>query len=447
MGKKAGKKRGRAVTGETEAWSATDHIIRKAKQQRKNATDKQEERERRSALLTRDSKEKHEEGKLRLHIKRVQRQIEKLRGRLEAWDDVEEKRLEKERHEKERRRREEEENPTKKKYVRPGPETWKLTGAARPAWQVYDFDTRYEDPYMKAHEEAKKKVQRSRNIFVLCKGRFGEEGTKEIPQPYCREFLSLLMQFGNLSMQANQLKSARKAFLECMELDSQDDPITPARNQLMRMYMEANRPDSARRLWERLPTTDPSVWIRYSAALIEFVSWKILKEDGSTQESAELRLAHAIRTNVFCAYYLAFFDTFQNIMEYTDDVEDTHGESSLEEAIEYCNSEQMGAWQGTEGACEWVKSIILNVLQGRSIANGVVSLADINSWRDKIDQIKETYAELATNEGDSTNVEEESNDGSDQDDDDQTVVDVNMFAGMFETAMAMLQDAGELNGN
>ena len=192
MGKNGGKKRGRAAAGDTEAWSASDHVIRKAKQQRKMASsagsNKQEERDRRSALLTRDSKEKHEEGKLRLHIKLVQRKIEKLRGRLEAWDDVEEKRLERERQEEEKRRREEEENPQqKKKKGRKGPETWKLKGAARPAWQVYDFDTRYEDPYIKAHEEAKKKVQRSRNIFLICKGRLGEEwaSSSDVPQTPC----------------------------------------------------------------------------------------------------------------------------------------------------------------------------------------------------------------------------------------------------------------------
>jgi hypothetical protein len=82
MGKIEGSKRSRG-SGDKVVWSASDHTIRKAKQQRKG-DEKQEERERRSALLTRDSKEKREAGKLRLHIKRAQRQIEKMRERLEA---------------------------------------------------------------------------------------------------------------------------------------------------------------------------------------------------------------------------------------------------------------------------------------------------------------------------------------------------------------------------
>ena len=113
MGKKVSGKRNR-TGGDTEAWSASDHLIRKAKQELKQ-NQKQEERARRSALLTRDSKEKREEGKLRLHIKRVQRQLDKLRERLESWDDVEEKRLLEQLKNEEERKRQEALEPKKKK--------------------------------------------------------------------------------------------------------------------------------------------------------------------------------------------------------------------------------------------------------------------------------------------------------------------------------------------
>jgi len=456
MGKKIGKRSRGSSSGtsgggaETDAcWSSTDHAIRKAKQRQKLSVEKLEARERRSALLTRDSKEKHEEGKLRLYIKRVQRQIDKLRERLEAWDDVEEKRLAKERLQEEERKRKEEEEGPKKKKGRLGPETWKLKGAARPAWMVYEFDTRYVDPHMKAHEEARMKVARSRNILELCKGKFGNENDKDVPQPQCREYLSLLMQLGNLCMQSKQLKTARKAFLECLELDSIDHPVTPARCQLMRLYMEANRPDSARRLWERLSPNDPSVWIRFSAALVEYVSWKILEEEGSTQESAELLLAKAIKNNVFCAYYLAFFDVFDEVMDYAEEVEDAHESSPLEEAIEYCNSEQLGAWKGTDGALDWVKTNVLRVLSGESIGESVDKLyiSDMD-WRAQLSKIREklavadNYHEPPEPEGDGDAGADDS-DRSDVDDDD-SVVDLAMFATMFETAMEMLEVSGKL---
>ncbi|CAJ1966909.1 unnamed protein product [Cylindrotheca closterium] len=453
MPKNKGSKRARSGgkgsgEGSTSAWTASDHIVRKAKQQRK-ADDKQELRAQRSALLTRDSKEKREAGKLRLHMKRVQRQIDTLRSRLESWDDEDERKLAVQNKKEEEARKKELENPTKKKKGRKGPETWKLKGAARPASEIYDFDTRYVDPYLKAHEDAKKKAQRSRNVFALCKGRFGEEQSKDVPQPFCRDFLSLLMQMGNLAQQANQLKTARKSFLECLDLDS-TPPITNARCQLMRLYMDANRPDSARRLWEKLGPEDPSVWIRYSAALIEYVSWKLLEEEGSTQQTAEALLARAIQTNLYCAYYLAFSDTFIDAIDYGDEIEDANEDSPLEEAIEYCNSEQMGAWQGTEGACQWIRSVIMKGLKDATcVADGALKKEDLE-WRQKLSEMRQRYEESRAaedgenGENESNMEEEESGNQSDEEmDDDELVVDLGMFIGMFETAMEMVEDSDE----
>jgi hypothetical protein len=418
--------------------------------------EKLEERERRSALLTRDSKEKRDGGKLRLHIRLVQRRLEKLKDRLEVWDEAEERRLaDLDRMEEERKQREELDGgpPTKKKRGRLGPETWKLKGAARPAWQVYDFDTRYVDPNVKAHEAAKEKMARCRNVLILCKGRFGSEDDSSVPQPQCREYLSLLMQLGNLSMQAKQLKAARKAFLDCMELDSAERPITPARCQLMRLCMEANKPESARRLWERLPPNDPAVWIRYSAALVEFVSWRILQEEGSTRESAEGLLASAIRTNIFCAFYLAFCETFDGVMDYTDEIEDADDDSPLEQAIEYCNSEQMGSWKGTDGALEWVKSALLRVINGGSL-DGTKLTSDELDWRRPLAAIRQAHSRAtqgddphfssAEAEVDNCNDATIKNVEDDDEDEVDSVVDVAMFAGMFETAMEMLEASGSL---
>ena len=429
-------------------WSSDHHAIRKAKQRHKGASlEKQEERERRSALLTRDSKQKREEGKNRLHIKRTQRQLEKLRERLEKWDDLEEELLVKRKEEEELRIRKEQEGLEPKKKKKKGPESWKLKGAARPAHMVYDFDTRYVCPHIKAHEDAKIKATRSRNVLILCKDKFGIESDKNVPQPHCREYLSLLMQLGNLSMNSKQMKSARKCFLECMELDSTENPITSARCQLMRLYMEANRPESARRLWENLPSTDPAVWIRYSAVLIEFVSFKILEEEGSSEQKIEDRMVEAINSNIFCAYYLAFFDNFSEVMDYVEEIEDANETSPLEEAIEYCNSEQLGAWKGTDGAMEWVRNFMVRILNKKStFSEHNLSVSDLD-WRKALLKTRETHAanaELEEQSDDDDNNEEDAEDESN--DDDESVVDVDMYATMFETAMEMLEASGALKG-
>mmetsp|Transcript_37957 Transcript_37957/g.79327 ORF Transcript_37957/g.79327 Transcript_37957/m.79327 type:complete len:444 (-) Transcript_37957:30-1361(-) len=440
MGKKNSKGSGGKKGGDSDAcWSSNHHAIRKAKKQRKRVSEKLEERERRSAILTRDSKQKREEGKNRLHIKRTQRQIEKLRERLENWNDVEEKLLVKKRIEDQRMKDEKEgQEPRKKK--RKGPESWKLKGAARPAHMVYDFDTRYVDPYIKAHAEAKEKVERSRNVLILCKGKFGLENDRNVPQPQCRDYLSLLMQLGNLCMYSQQMKTARKCFLECMELDSSETPITPARCQLMRLYMQANRPDSARRLWEKLPPKDPAVWIRYSAVLIEFVSFKILEEEGSSEKKCEDRMVEAIHSNIFCAYYLAFFDRFNEVMDYTEDIEDSTEDSLLEQAIEYCNSEQVGAWKGTDGAMDWVRNFIVRILNNESASREQELSASDLDWRKALLKARKIDS---TNANDSENDDNNNNEES-PDSDDESVVDFEMYATMFETAMEMLEDSGDL---
>lgn len=392
-----------------ETWTGLEHAIRSASKLKKSSS----YQERRKAALSRDSRESQ---KLQLHIVKTQREIGTLRAKLKAWDDVEEA---------ERIRKEKETQPPKKKGKQ-GPETWKLRGAARPAWEVYDFDTRYEDKHAMAHDEACEKAKRSRNILVLYKGRMGQQVGP--PQPASRNFLALLMQLGHLCLQAKKYKAARAAFIECMDLDGTDEPITSARCQLMRLYLEANRPESARRLWERLEN-DTSVWIRYSAALVEYVSWKLLEEKGSTRESAEALLAKAIQANVFCAYYLAFSETFDTVMEYTEDIEDAN-EETLEEAIEYCCSEQHGAWMETEGSIEWLKQVILRALNGGVVAGGKLTKTDLE-WEERLEQLVQEQIEYENDEMEAETKDEEEEH------------DTKMFAGMFRTGMEMLQDAGE----
>ena len=125
----------------------------------------------------------------------------------------------------------------------------------------------------------------------------------------------------------------------------------------------------------------------------------------------------------------------------------------LEEAIEYCNSEQMGAWMGTEGAVDWVRDVVLRGLHAHPVADGELSTSDLQ-WKDKIDNIKKQYEEEAmqemrSDEQDSKNSEAEDDVDSDEDsgNEEGSVVDTAMFAGMFETAMEMLEESGKLAGN
>mmetsp|Transcript_9241 Transcript_9241/g.19948 ORF Transcript_9241/g.19948 Transcript_9241/m.19948 type:complete len:679 (+) Transcript_9241:64-2100(+) len=383
-----------------------------------------------------------------------------------------------------------------KKKPRPGPESWKLRGAARPAWEVYDFDTRYVDVHVTAKEEANARARRAKNVFVVCRGRFaleeeeedddgncvdntnaqnGKDNTQQMfppPQPQCREYLSLLTQLGSLQLHRKNYSSARKSFLEVIDLEGSQhsNSITNARNQLMNMYLSTNRPSSARKLWTTLQN-DGSAWIRYAAALIEYVSWNLLHEEGSTRESAEKMLTQAIRGNVYVAYLLAWPHTFERAMEYTSEVVEggmcDKKSGSMLEAIEYgcCCYEQedsgdgeeedrgMGMWMGTDGSLDWVRSVVLRVLNtnegGGDLEEGRedgLTRADLLSWETKLNKEEEEYEkERAEKEQlrQERDAGDESDDGNRGEEEEEEDLDVVMYAGMFRTAMDWLQDAGE----
>jgi hypothetical protein len=446
--------------GATTVWDSADHAVRQEHQANKKARKlegkaaattveiKQDRRSRLTAKLTRGSREKREASKLRLNITKTQREIEKLRQRLKQWDNVHEAKL---LEEEEAKKRADAAAEPKKKRGRLGPESWKLKGPARPAWLVNEFDVRYVCPHQKAHDDHNEKTKRIRNLVVIYKGSFGQQHKDDHDSQssylHRRQFLALLMQFGLLNMEANKYKTARLAFLECLDLDGVHQPITDARCHLMRLYLQANRPQSVQQLWTcRLAPVakeERSVWVLYSVALVAYLRWHEFRE--ITRHDAETALIRAFRGNVLCAYYLAFSKFFHEHMEYTDEIEHASDDKPLEEAIEYCSSEQMGMWLGSEGALEWVQATLLRILQGQTLFVGDdITKADLD-WKDKLQAIEREHKALKDRAHDQDDGDQSDGDNSDSDDsEDEEEVDVLMFANMYRTTMEMLEANGSL---
>jgi hypothetical protein len=167
----------------------------------------------------------------------------------------------------------------------------------------------------------------------------------------------------------------------------------------------------------------------------------VLGEKGSDEKSAEKLLVQAIRANLYCAYYIAFNDTFHQVMEYTDDVEDAE-DSTLEQAIEYCNSEEMGNWLGTGGAVDWIRDMILRTSNSKEEIDeqdsDCLQIQDLE-WEQKLATLEKEYEE--NNElGQEESVESVDED-ADDDDADGVNVDLLMYTGMFRTAMDMHLDS------
>ena len=597
-----GKKRRHGGGG---GWSGEDHAAhteeqrrkRMKKQQKKEQQQQQEsssssskpaqqqkeaKREREQVLTTRGSAGRKEELRLRLHLSKTQRELHSLKERLEQWDPqqeaaaaaadeeikavaeslVDDDDSNKNNNNTESCFNKNNNNKTrttkKRKRGRLGPETWKLKGAAKPAWQVYEFDTRYVDPHIEAHRQAKDKAQRCQNLLALYKGRFGkllqfeeeeEENNNDADKnnnlsrrrraEVCREYLQVLMQYGHLSLEAQHFASARTAWLECLELeggDHDDDDAnvknethestssstttittattttTTAREWLMRLYLQQNKYILALRLGSIRLARDSSVWIRYStawAALIvqqqhkqqhkqenrctkgninNNINKKNMNEDKDSdknqanEDNTEHHLVLAIKSNIFCAYYLAFYDVFVHVMEYTNDIAEAHADndepqSSLEEAIEYCcsptieTSSESSSLPPPPQAMRWkgmpqqrLQTILVQALHGQ---HPQLSTQDV-AWEDRLSSIIVEQSEHASqvrarsttdhstaltkqdDDDDSTN-----DDGGGGDDDDDPpeetegpnqviMIDVAMYAGMFRTAMEMVEDDGLL---
>ena len=273
---------------------------------------------------------------------------------------------------------------------------------------MYDFDVRYVDPYLQAHDEAHARARRVQNM--LSPKIFDPHGI-----PECRQYLGLLMQLGYVCQEANQYKTAREAWLECISLDhttssTNDEPLTSARDALMRLYVKLERYQDAYKLGQQL-AHDSSVWIRYHTALAA-CQLNLVHED---QQQC---MVAAVQSNVFCAYYLVHYnETFSKVMEYTEELEDaeTEPQSSLEEAIEYCGNgmdSAMAMWQQNPKALDALRAVLKSDL---------LSIQDLD-WSGRLQSIEDEFHRHSSEEEDG--------------------VDLSMYAGQFRTAMEMLDDTG-----
>lgn len=130
---------------------------------------------------------------------------------------------------------------------------------------------------------------------------------------------------------------------------------------------------------------------------------------------------------------------FDKAMEYVEEIEDATKEEPLELAIEYCNSEQRQYWEETDGAIEWIRSHLLKEEKedGKDILvkEGCCLSADELDWKELLQNMEEA-AQVAQ--------AKEEEEGRETNEDDLEEVDVLMYAGMFRTAMEMVQEQYKL---
>lgn len=331
--------------------------------------------------IVRTHENKREQLRVKMHLERTKRSIQVLRERLETWDEVEEE---------EKKRKEKEPPPRKKK--RTDPSTWKLKGAAKPAHEVYDFDVRFVDTYAQDHVNAKAKAQRQVNLL-----KSGNLASHELG----REYLTLLMQLAHLRESAGHYRDAQATYQECMQLDS--SAITNARESLMRLFIVRERYSEAYELGTTtLSSYDDTSMIPYSKALAAFALYhnKSKQQTIISKEELQEAMTKAIRGNIFLAHYICHFDIFQTVMECQDEIDEDEPQSLLEEAIEYANdNELMNSWQ---------------TLAADNALRSAMNDTD-HDWEEPLNRLVQAQSSSSK-------------------------VDRSMFAGMFKTAMEMVQE-------
>ena len=173
-----------------------------------------------------------------------------------------------------------------------------------------------------------------------------------------RPFLELLRDAGAACRAAGKPDEAVEYLRELERLDSSDAmDLRPA---LVLALLDADADDDgaalARQILERHPQ-DKRTALQYSRALIEYIGWRLLGEDGCTEESATAALNAAIAANPFAAVFIAHAQTFT---KFVDPAEVDHkigtgalNQGVVEEAFRY-GVDGLSCWGDADGSEEWV---------------------------------------------------------------------------------------------
>lgn len=120
---------------------------------------------------------------------------------------------------------------------------------------------------------------------------------------FCRLLHAAALRAGEAGLEKEQLDFLR----ELVQHDATD--VQDARSTLVLGLLDANEPAEARALLEA-HAKDGRCAMAYSRALVEFISWALLEEEGSTEATAAAARAAAVAANPFAAVFIVHGDAF-----------------------------------------------------------------------------------------------------------------------------------------
>ncbi|RHY94107.1 hypothetical protein DYB37_009189 [Aphanomyces astaci] len=185
------------------------------------------------------------------------------------------------------------------------PEEWKLRGAARPAAllaRIANGECDVDGNEFKAPDPTK-------DFYEEMRGRFAEHNDT-------LEYLRLRKDLALATCAAGMMEAGIAHFEECIELDPTDAAC--ARDGLVCALIDEGRADEARGLIDRYENVSPV--LEYCRTIIEYVSWEVLEEDGSSEDVVQAAFTKAWDGNPFIGVFIAGLDAFNAVVEYVEDI-------------------------------------------------------------------------------------------------------------------------------
>ncbi|TMW67739.1 hypothetical protein Poli38472_007411 [Pythium oligandrum] len=282
------------------------------------------------------------------------------------------------------------------------PHEWKLKGAARPAAMLARIAAGELD---QEGNEIPKPIE----TFDLFKQTM-QEGKMAI-NPNTREYLIIMKQLADACCQARMSDRGIQHYQKCMKLDKED--TLRSREGLACALIDEGRGDEARALVDKYNGSASAV-LAYCRVIIEYVSWEVLEEKGSSEEVVREAFLKAFELNPFIAVFIAAHESFFQSVEYIEDIKDPKV-GSIEESFVYC-ANNIGVWLDTVGACAWIEKELAELPEPVATAEHCSDEMYLGMYETAVEMHKEALAEGEDDE----DASEEEDEGDDYDEPEET---------------------------
>lgn len=180
----------------------------------------------------------------------------------------------------------------------------------------------------------------------------------------------------------------------CMKLDPSD--VVRSREGFTCALIDDGRGAEARELLDKYSGNSSAV-LAYCRVVLEYVSWEVLEEEGSSEKVVQAAFKKAFALNPFIAVFLGAHETFFQVVEYVEDIKEPRA-GSIEEAFVYCCS-NIGVWVDTVGATAWIEKELAELPPPVASEEHASDKMYLGMYETAVEMHKERVAEEAEENG------------------------------------------------